>query len=63
MKTSQNNRWIKEWALIEKENKKMLKEIECWIIKGFGERCKILAGGCPVCRAWALYDAFFTYFG
>jgi len=43
------------------EAKKILKDLEMFIKKGYGKRCKSMACGCPVCQMWAIYDLLKTF--
>ena len=37
---------------------KILQQLEKFIIKNYGPRCKTKAVGCESCKIWALYDLF-----
>jgi hypothetical protein len=39
-----------------KQAKRILKLLEVWIIKNYGERCKAYAPRCSSCAIWTIYD-------
>lgn len=45
-----------DFELKDKEIIKILKDLEKWINKNFGRRCKTKASGCFCCQIWLMYD-------
>jgi len=33
-----------------------IKELERYLLEGYGKKCKDYSKGCPVCDAWKIFD-------
>jgi len=50
---------IRSLERFEKEERKRAKEMEKWLLKNYGERCKEYEPACVVCRVWKGFDLIF----